>query len=72
MNYEELTKQNRDALPIYKEACAILDLPLPQRKARIELHPQSQRLAKEVIRIYAWRKEQKKKETTHEQHHSHE
>lgn len=57
MDLDELTRQNRDALPIYREACAILDLPLADRRARIMAHPQHERLAKEVIRIHAWRKE---------------
>lgn len=57
MNLADLTRLNRDALPIYREACAILDLPLADRRTRIMAHPQHERLAKEVIRIHAWRKE---------------
>lgn len=55
------TAFNRDALPIYHEACRILELPFSDRKMAIESHHQADRLAAEVIRIYQYRKKDRKK-----------
>lgn len=44
------------ALPIYKEACRILSLPKPDRRAEIERHPLSELLAAEVIRLHKFRR----------------
>lgn len=43
-------------MPIYKEACRILDLPQPQRRAEIENHPLADMLAAEVIRLHKFRR----------------
>ena len=43
-------------MPIYKEACRILDLPQPQRRAEIEKHPLADMLAAEVIRLHKFRR----------------
>ncbi len=42
-------------LPIYKEACRILDLPQPHRRQEIEKHPLADMLAAEVIRLHKFR-----------------
>lgn len=57
MDLVELTRLNRDALDIYHEALEVLALPLPERRPRIAAHPQKERLAKEVTRLFAWQKE---------------
>ena len=58
MNLQQITQQNQDALAIYHEACAVLDQPKELRRARIEAHPQRDRLAAEVTRIHKLRKAQ--------------
>lgn len=50
------TAHNRDALPIYREAVRILALPMKARRAEIEKHPQAERLAAEVKRIWEYRR----------------
>lgn len=43
-------------MPIYKEACRILKLLKPDRRAEIERHPLSELLAAEVIRLHKFRR----------------
>lgn len=49
------TEWNRHALPIYHEAVRILELPFSMRRAEIEKHKFSERLAAEVIRLHKLR-----------------
>jgi len=56
-----LTAENQCALALYHEACAVLRLPLPERKVRIEAHSDPERLGREVTRIFEWRREQRQK-----------
>jgi hypothetical protein len=54
-NIHELTRFNEQALPIYREACRILALPKHARRAEIDKHPHSERLAAEVTRVHRYR-----------------